>query len=71
MYEYLLDYPDRETVQPRSQVGAEVDRSHDVFASRYQRQRQQVYDRAQHMAQNAGYGHADVEDAKAEAALGT
>ena len=69
MYGYLLDCPDQDTVQPRFHNGAETDRSHDVFMSRYQRERRRVYDRAQHMVRSAGYGHADVEDAKAEAAL--
>ena len=69
MYDYLLDCPDQDTVQPRFHNGAETDRSHDVFMSRYQRERRRMYVRAQHMVRSAGYGHADVEDAKAEAAL--
>ena len=69
MYDYLLDYPDQDTIQPRYINGAGTDRSHDVFTSRYQRQRQRVYDRAAHMVDSGGYEHADVEDAKAEAGL--
>ena len=67
MFDYLLDYPDQETVQPATSNGAGPDA--DLFASRYQQERQRVYDRAHHMASDGGYTHADVEDAKAEAAL--
>ena len=67
MYDYLLDYPDRETVQPSTLNRARPDA--DLFTSRYQQERQRVYDRAQHMVDRAGYSHADVEDAKAEAGL--
>ena len=69
MYGYLLDYPDQDTVQPRIGNGVETGLSHDVFTTRYQRERQRVYDRVQHLVHSAGYGHADVEDAKAEAGL--
>ena len=69
MYDYLLDFPDRDTVQPRHLNGAETATSHDMFTTRYQRERQRVYDRAAHMADSTAYAHADVEDAKAEAAL--
>ncbi|MDE0289446.1 MAG: HNH endonuclease signature motif containing protein [bacterium] len=70
MYEYLLDYPDQDTVQPRHLNGVETPRlDGDLFTSRYQRERQRVYDRAAHMVQDGGYAHGDVEDAKAEAAL--
>ena len=41
----------------------------DLYTSRYQTERQRVYDRAHHMVHDGGYAHADVEDAKAEAAL--
>ena len=68
MYDYLLDYPDPETVQPTTSNG-EHRPDDDLFTSRYQRERQRVYDRAQHMADSGGYTHADVEDAKAEAGL--
>ena len=70
MYDYLLDYPDQEPVQ--SSIGNVVPAQRpdsDLFTSRYQRERQRVYDRAHHMVDTAGYAHADVEDAKAEAAL--
>ena len=70
MYDYLLDYPDQDTVQPRIVNGGETHRpDSDLFTSRYQRERQRVYDRAARMAGSGGYAHADVEDAKAEAAL--
>ena len=69
MYEYLLDYPDHDTVQPSFLNGMETDRSHDMFMSGYQKQRQRVYDRAHHMVGSGGYLHTDVEDAKAEAGL--
>ena len=69
MYDYLLDYPDHDTVQPRFRNGAGTEESHDVFISRYQKQRQRVYDRTTHMVDSAGYGLADVEDAKAEAGM--
>ena len=70
MYDYLLDYPEPDTVQPRDFLTPEAEESNDgLFTTRYQRERQRVYDRAQHMVQSAGYAHADVEDAKAEAAL--
>ena len=69
MYEYLLDYPDHDTVQPSFLNGMETDRSHDMFMSGYQKQRQRVYDRAHHMVGSGDYLHADVEDAKAEAGL--
>ena len=69
MYDHLLDYPDRDTIRPRSSNGAGTGRDDSVFTSRYQRERQRVYDRAQHMVDRRGYSHADVEDAKAEAGL--
>ena len=70
MYDYLLDYPDQETVKPLRGSGVEVHRpDHGLFITRYQQERQRVYDRAAHMVNTAGYAHADVEDAKAEAGL--
>ena len=69
MYDYLLDYPDQDTVQPKFANGVDTHRSDDLFTSRYQRERQRVYDRAHHMVNSAAYAHGDVEDAKAEAAL--
>jgi len=70
MYDYLLDYPDQETIQPRVGNGAQTHRPDTgVFTSRYQRERQRVYDRAHHMASSATYTLGDVEDAKSEAAL--
>ncbi|MDE0168089.1 MAG: HNH endonuclease signature motif containing protein [bacterium] len=69
MYGYLLDYPDHDTVQPRHAEAADTRRSDGLFATRYQTERQRVYDRAAHMADSGSYTHADVEDAKSEAAL--
>ena len=70
MYDYLLDFADEDTVQPRDFFANGNDGSDSgLFTTRYQRERQRVYDRAAHMVQSAGYAHAEVEDAKAEAAL--
>ena len=69
MYDYLLDYPDRDTIRPGPGNSSGTDPGDDVFTSRYQQERQRVYDRAAHMVNTAGYAHADVEDAKAEAGL--
>ena len=70
MYDYLLDCSDQETVQPLHLNGVETSRPDDhLYTSRYQRERQRVYERAHHMVQDGGYVHADVEDAKSEAAL--
>ncbi len=70
MYDHLLDYPEPDTVKPRDFLdrgGAEPDG--DMFTTRYQRECRRVYERARHMAERSDYAHADVEDAKAEAAL--
>ena len=70
MYDYLLDYPEPDTVQPRDFLTLETAESDaGLFTTRYQRERQRVYDRAVHMVETRAYTHADVEDAKAEAAL--
>ncbi|MDE0287177.1 MAG: HNH endonuclease signature motif containing protein [bacterium] len=69
MYGYLLDFPDHDTVQRRCLDGVGTGTSEDMFTTRYQRERQRVYDRASHMADSGAYTHADVEDAKSEAAL--
>ena len=70
MYDYLLDFPDQDTVQPRHLNGVETPPpDDDLYMSRYQKERQRVYDRAHHMVHDGGYAHADVEDAKAEAGL--
>ena len=69
MYGHLLDFPDQDTIQPGFHNGAETGTTQDMFTTRYQRERQRVYDRAAHMADTAGYTHADVEDAKSEAAV--
>ena len=66
---HLLNYSDQETVKPRLHNGVEVHRPDPgLFTSRYQQERQRVYDRAAHVVNTAGYAHADVEDARAEAA---
>lgn len=70
VHEYLLDFPDQDPAQPRYLNGAQTQRpDSDLYTSRYQRERQRAYDRAAHMADSPSYGH-EVEDAKAEAALG-
>ena len=69
MYDYLLDYPDEDTVQPRNATGFGTGRLDDIVTSRFQKERQRVYDRAHYMVKSAAYAHGDVEDAKAEAAL--
>lgn len=70
MYEQLLDYPALDTLQPGPTLmaGRALPES-DRFMSAYQHHRQRVYRRAEHMVRRDGYRHADVEDAKTEAAL--
>ncbi|MYF82924.1 MAG: HNH endonuclease, partial [Acidimicrobiia bacterium] len=70
MYEQLLDYPEEDTIRAGvSLTAAQAWPSRDVFMSAYQRHRQRVYGRAEHMTRRDGYRHAEVEDAKTEAAL--
>lgn len=70
MYEQLLDYPEEDTVQPGpALIAGRAAPGSDLFMSAYQHHRQRVYRRAEHMVRRDGYGHADVEDAKVEAAL--
>ena len=70
MYGYLLDFADHDTVQPAGADTPVPDRSPlDGFMSDYQKQRQRVYDRADHMVSSGTYAHPEVECAKAEAAL--
>ena len=70
MYEYLLDCPERDTVEPSTAVTGDVRGSHsDLFMTRYQRERQRAYDRALRLFHDGGHLHPDVEDAQAEAAL--
>jgi len=70
MFDYLLDYPDADSAQPSSEVTADVRGSHaGMFMTRYQKERQDAYDRARHMVDSRGHLPPDVEDAKAEAAL--
>ncbi len=70
MYGYLLDFADAATEQPARANAAAPDESPlDLFMSYYQRERQRVYDRAEHMVRSGGYAHPEVECAKAEAAL--
>ena len=65
MYGYMLDFADHDTVKPSTRGGP----PHDEFMSDYQKERQRVYDRADHMVRSGGYAHPEVECAKAEAAL--
>ena len=68
MYGYLLDFADQDTAQPTGTPGG--DRSPwGGFMSDYQKERQRVYDRADHMVTSGRYAHPEVECAKAEAAL--
>lgn len=70
MYEHLLDFPEGDTIRPgASHVTGRVRPEHDLFMSAYQQHRQRVYRRAEHMVRRDGYRHAEVEDAKTEAAL--
>ncbi|MCY4622916.1 MAG: hypothetical protein OXD34_13975 [bacterium] len=70
MYGYLLDFADPDTAQPAGgDATAHGESPADLFMSEYQKQRQRVYDRAEHMVRSDGYAHTEVECAKAEAAL--
>ena len=70
MYEHLLDYPEVDNLQPGPALMAGLALPEgDRFMSAYQQHRQRVYRRAEHMLQRGGYRHAEVEDAKTEAAL--
>ena len=70
MYGYLLDFADPDTVQPAGAVAPPTDGSHlDLFMTDYQKERQRVYDRADHMLSSSRYAHAEVQCAKAEAAM--
>ena len=71
MYEYLLDIADQDPVGPSRPGHSVAERySGGEFMTRYQKERQRVYDRARHSVSDlAGHPHRDVEDAKAEAGL--
>lgn len=70
MYGYLLDFADDDTAQPAGAVARPTDGApRDLFMSDYQKERQRVYDRTDHMVSSSRYAHAEVECAKAEAAL--
>ena len=70
MYGYLLDFADQDTGQPAGVVAPLADGSPtDLFKTDYQKERQRVYDRADHMIQSSRYAHSEVECAKAEAGL--
>ena len=70
MFDYLLDYPEADSAQPSPAVTADVRGSHAaMFMTRYQKERQDAYNRARHMVEGRGHLPPDVEDAKAEAAL--
>ena len=70
MYDFLLDIADQDTIQPAPVIAPVGDRSHlDVYMTRYQRQRQRVYDRARHLVDGRNHSRVEVRDAKAEAGL--
>ncbi|MYC85912.1 MAG: HNH endonuclease, partial [Acidimicrobiia bacterium] len=70
MYGYLLDFADSDTVQAAGAAVPPADGSPtDRYTTDYQKERQRVYDRADHMLSSARYAHAEVQCAKAEAAL--
>ena len=70
MYSYLLDFADHDTVAPARADGTAPDGpNRGLLMSDYQKERQRVYDRADHMLSTPGYAHSEVECAKAEAAL--
>ena len=70
MYGHLLDFAEPDTAQPASTDTVPVERSPlGLFMTYYQKERQRVYDRADHMLSSSRYAHAEVECAKAEAAL--
>lgn len=71
MYDYLLDIAEPDPIAPSHGVLSEAERSSTgVFTTRYQKERQRVYDWAKHMVQSVGHHpHREAEDAKAEAAL--
>ena len=70
MYDFLLDIADQDTIQPAPVIAPVGDRSHlDVYMTRYQKQRQRVYDRARHLVDGRNHSRVEVRDAKAEAGL--
>lgn len=70
MYGYLLDFADSDTVQAAGAAVPPADGSPtDLYTTDYQKERQRVYDRADHMLSSSRYAHAEVQCAKAEAAL--
>ena len=70
MYDFLLDIADQATIQPTPVAASVGDRSHlDVYMTRYQKQRQRVYDRARHLVDGRNHSRVEVRDAKAEAGL--
>ena len=71
MYDYLFDVADQDPIRPNHPSRSAAERSDGgVFMTRYQKERQRVYDRARHMVQDLqGHPHRETEDAKAEAGL--
>ena len=71
MYDYLFDVADQDPIRPNHPSRSAAERSDSgVFMTRYQKERQRVYDRARHMVQDLqGHPHRETEDAKAEAGL--
>ena len=70
MYDFLLDIADQDTIQLAPVIAPVGDRSHlDAYMTRYQKQRQRVYDRARHLVDGRNHSRVEVRDAKAEAGL--
>jgi len=70
MYDYLFDVADQDPIRPSRRRSAAERSDGGVFMTRYQKERQRVYDRARHMVDNLGaHPHRETEDAKAEAGL--
>ena len=69
MYGYMLDFADQDIAHPVAANPTRGGSPLGVFMSDYQKERQRVYDRADHMVGSRGHAHAEVECAKAEAGL--
>lgn len=71
MYDYLLDVADQDPIVPSRLSPSAAERSpNGLFMTRYQKDRQRVYDRARHLVDDLrSHPHRETEDAKAEAGL--
>ena len=70
MYGHLLDFADPDTVQPAGAVAPRTEGPPtDLYTTDYQKERQRVYDRTEHMLRSGRYAHGEAQCAKAEAAL--